>query len=64
LNYLKKIQAILSSERGVAISVELIALSVAGLIIAAVIYNAVMPNTKALHNGMVNRVKDVTATGF
>lgn len=60
----KKSKDIITNERGFFVSMELIALSVVGLIIAAVIYNAVMPNTKNLHNGMVNRVKDVTSTGF
>lgn len=55
---------ILADERGFFVSLEFIALSVVTLIIAVVIYNAVMPNTKNLHNGMVNRVRDVTSTGF
>lgn len=61
---MQKIKQILTDERGFFVSIELIGLSVVGLIIAAVIYNSVMPNTTALHNGMVNRVKDITSTGF
>lgn len=59
-----KLKNILGNERGFSLSVEYIALGVVSLIIAAVIYNAVMPGTKNLHNGMVQRVTNITSTGF
>jgi hypothetical protein len=61
---MQKIKQILADERGFFVSLELIGLSVVALIIAALIYNAVMPETKSLHNGMVTRVRDITSTGF
>jgi hypothetical protein len=61
---MQKIKQILADERGFFVSLELIGLSVVALIIAALIYNAVMPKTKSLHNGMVTRVRDITSTGF
>jgi hypothetical protein len=61
---MKKIKQILADERGFFVSIELIGLSVVALIIAALIYNAVMPETKSLHSKMIDRVKDVTSTGF
>lgn len=60
---LSRVKNLLKNERGFA-SPEWLGLTVIAVILGLVVLNALLPKTQALHNNTVDRITNITGSGF